>query len=432
MILSGWGRTPQLTAQGDGFETVRELRVHLDRSPDVIVHARGRSYGDAALNANVLFSSRFDKLKAFDPSSGVVVCESGVTLWDLVNAFLPRGWFLAVTPGTRHVSVGGAIASDVHGKNHHGAGCFSEGVLWFDLMLPGGDIARCSREENADLFRATCGGMGLTGVILDVALRLEAVGSARVEETVFRCRSLEELLDRIDEHSGATHSVAWVDSLAGRSEMGRSALILGEPATDRVFELPRERSVEVPCSAPSFLLNRRAMRLFNHVYQASLPGNSRKRLVPLSEFFYPLDKVAHWNRLYGSRGFTQYQMVIPPEGGREGLKAVLEATLNLGFGPFLTVLKRLGPWNGNLLSFPMEGYTLCMDFKMHRDLFRVLDRLDAIVLDHGGRLYLTKDMRMSRETFRRGYPNWEAFAELRETRGLNRKFQSLQSRRLGV
>ena len=409
---------------------MEQLAGCLELPGDCIVYASGRSYGDSALNERVIFSSRFDKILDFDPSQGIVTCESGVTLAEIIEAFLPRGWFPSVTPGTRFISVGGAIAGDVHGKNHHKIGCFSECVLSFDLMLPGGEVVPCSRERNSVLFHASCGGMGLTGIILAATFRLQRVKSAWARETVIRCGNLEEVLRRFEK--SRRHLFGGVDRLPGEGGQAgkirpyaRGARRLGR------LTLPREKPFSLPFNSPGFLLNRHSVGLFNHFYH-NQPDLVEGRLTPLNAFFYPLDGIGHWNRMYGKRGFTQYQLVLPKDASRTGLEAVLGRIADAGLGSFLAVLKLFGAQNANWLSFPMEGYTLALDFKIENRLFPLLDELDRIVLDHGGRIYLSKDVRMRPETFRRGYPRWEEFAELRERRGMIGKFNSLQSKRLGV
>ena len=432
MKLTGWGRYPVIEAEAEGFETRSELAGHLAAPGRIIAFARGRSYGDSALAKRVGSNRRFDKLLEFDPDTGLLRCESGVTLDEIIDIFLPRGWFLPVTPGTRFISVGGAVASDVHGKYHHKAGCFSRFVVEFGLMGPDGEEVRCSRHRNPELFRATCGGMGLTGVILDVLFRLRPVDSAFIRESVLRCRNLAEVFEGFERHAQTPYSVAWIDCLARGSSVGRSVLMLGEHAAGGKRTLPPRPVRTVPATLPGFCLNRYTVALFNHAYYRSHPKRVEGRLVPMDGFFYPLDRIGAWNRMYGRRWFTQYQLVLPKKAGHRGLSQILNRISKAGLGSFLGVLKLFGPENGNLLSFPMEGYTLALDFKIEKRLFAFLDELDRIVLDHGGRLYLTKDVRMGPEVFRRGYPRWRQFAALRKAHRLDTKFASRQSERLRI
>lgn len=430
--LSGWGRHPKIDAAGAYFEKTSHLAGYLREASDCIAYAKGRSYGDSALNENVIFTGRFNHIIDFDPESGVVECESGVGIADLIDVFLPRGWFPAVTPGTKHVSVGGAIASDVHGKNHHKNGCFCECVRSFRLMLPNGDIVQCGRSENRELFLATCGGMGLTGIILTAVLTLQKVAGALIRETVIKCANLDEIFECFEQNAAMTYSVAWIDCLAKGKNLGRSVFIGGEHAKSGRSVLPPVGKRTVPFTMPGVFLNKWSVSLFNHFYYKKSPSFVENRLVSYDEFFYPLDKIGSWNRIYGRRGFTQYQAVLPKDAGRTGMAELLRSIQASGMGSFLAVLKLFGPENANLLSFPMEGYTLALDFKMADGLRGLFDRLDRIVTDHGGRLYLAKDVRMSGDMFRKGYPKWERFAEVREKYGLKDKFNSLQSKRIGV
>jgi decaprenylphospho-beta-D-ribofuranose 2-oxidase len=432
MKLTGWGRFPQIQARGRSFNKQEVLGDYLKSAEDCIAHGMGRSYGDSALNGQVVFTRRFNKILSFDFQTGAVVCESGVSLAELIDVFLPQGWFLRVVPGTKFISVGGAIASDIHGKNHHRVGCFSEHVSAFDLMLPQGDVVRCSRQENSLLFHATCGGMGLTGVILRAELNLEPVQSSSIRETLIPGHNLEEVVNLFEENRSAAYSVAWIDCLAKNERQGRSLVMLGEPAEAGPLTRLAPKTWTVPSGWPGFCLNQYTVSWLNHSYYHLKSNMVASRLVSLDEFFFPLDKIAHWNKLYGRRGFTQYQLVLPQEASLTGLKVILAKTAAAGLGSFLAVLKLFGAENANYLSFPLKGYTLALDFKIQNRLFPFLDELDRIVLDHGGRLYLTKDVRMSREVFRRGYPRWAQFAQIREHYHLNRKFNSLQSRRLGV
>lgn len=432
MYLTGWGRCSGVEARGFYLKSVAQLRDYLNLPQDCIVYGMGRSYGDSALNENVLLSRRFNKILHFDEDRGIIVCESGVTLAEILDIFLPRGWFLPVVPGTKQITVGGAIASDVHGKNHHKVGCFSEFVLSLELMLPSGEIVSCHRQQNQELFYATCGGMGLTGIILTVTFLLQPIKSAYIRETIIRCQDLDEILALFDARQEATYSVGWIDCLARGGQLGRSILMLGEPADSGPLARTKSRAMSIPVNFPGFLLNKYSIAGFNKVYYDIHPSFIEGRLVPLDEFFFPLDKIHSWNRMYGRRGFTQYQFVLPREGSYDGLKNILQKIAATGLGSFLAVIKLFGKANRNYLSFPMEGYTVALDFKIQPKLFPLLDELDVIVVDHGGRLYLTKDVRMSRDIFRKSYPGWEKFFRMREKLKMKAKFNSLQSRRLGL
>ncbi|MEW6077924.1 MAG: FAD-binding oxidoreductase [Thermodesulfobacteriota bacterium] len=429
MLLSGWGRYPRVEAQGSFYETEDEAAALVSAGHPWIAHGAGGSYGDSALNREVIFTRHYHRLIDLDEGRGIIRCAAGMTLAEIIDRTLPRGWFLKVTPGTRKITVGGAIAADVHGKNHHQQGCFSSSVLSFRLMLPDGRIMTCGRQENPDLFRATCGGMGLTGLVLDAALRLVRVNSAFIRERTIRCRGLNEILENLEHHQAVPYSVAWVDCL---EKNGRGLVMLGEHADDGDLSRPPPRSLSVPERFPSPLLNRFSVRLFNRLYFLAAGPSARTRRVSLDQFFYPLDRLDSWNRLYGPSGFIQYQFVLPDEAGTAGLRAVFGKMRDENVGPFLGVLKLFGPANDNPLSFPLKGCSLALDFPMHPRLFPFLDELDAIVIAHGGRHYLAKDARMKAGVFERGYPEAKNFRNIRQRYGLTEKINSLQSLRLHI
>lgn len=433
MLIHGWGRYPIVDADVRAPSTPAGVSAALSAAPAAaIARGMGRSYGDSALCSRVLSTARLDLLLGFDETEGTVRCGAGVTLAELLDIFVPRGWFLPVTPGTKFVSIGGAIASDVHGKNHHLEGCFSEYVNSLDLLLGTGEIVTCSRTHRADLFRATCGGMGLTGIVLEATLRLKPIRSTLIEQTTHKAANLAEAFSLFDRCHAAHYSVAWIDCLATGASMGRSLLMLGEHADSGGLRPQRKPSRAIPVDMPAQLLNRFSVTAFNTLYYHRIRSRQSHRRVHYEPFFYPLDGIAHWNRLYGKPGFTQYQCALPKAAGLEGMHTLLKKIAASGRGSFLAVLKAFGKENANLLSFPLEGYTLALDFKLEDGLFDLLEELDAIVLDHGGRLYLTKDARMSEKTFKRSYPRWEAFQDIREKYGALGRFASRQSQRLGL
>jgi len=432
MYLTGWGRCAGIQAKGIFFESIDPLLDCLKLPQDYIVYGKGRSYGDSALNVNALLSQRFNRILQFDPHAGVITCESGVTLAEIIDTFLPRGWFLPTVPGTKEITVGGAIAADVHGKNHHKGGCFSEYVLSLELLSAQGEVRSCSREQNQELFYATCGGMGLTGVILQATFRLQPVKSAYMRETVIRCADLEEILGLFEAKQDATYSVGWIDCLTRGKQLGRSVLMLGEHAESGPLAREKPRTISMPITLPGFILNKYSIAWFNRLYYRLHPAFAEGKLVWLDEFFFPLDKITSWNRMYGARGFTQYQFVLPKEASLPGLKIIMDKIAASGLGSFLAVIKLFGQENRNYLSFPLEGYTLALDFKIQPKVFPLLDELDRLVVEHGGRLYLAKDVRMSREIFHSSYPRAGAFLKMREEQGMRQKFNSLQSRRLGL
>jgi FAD/FMN-containing dehydrogenase len=368
----------------------------------------------------------------FDESTGVLSCAAGVSLDDILRVFVPRGWFLPVTPGTRFVTIGGAIASDVHGKNHHVAGTFGEHITSIELLLGNGDRVITSTVIKPELFYATCGGMGLTGVILSATLRLTPILSSNIAETTIKAPDLDAVLSAFEAAAKTTYSVAWIDCLARGKHLGRSLLMLGEHAKDGHLTVKADQSLPVPFDMPSRLLNQSTVQAFNTFYYGRVKERRSTRVIPFESFFYPLDNLSNWNRLYGNPGFVQYQVVLPLIEGVVGLRDVLEHIAASGRGSFLAVLKVFGKANQNLLSFPFEGYTLALDFKAEPVVFKLLDDLDKIVLSHGGRLYLAKDARMSEATFKAGYLRWQEFEAVRAQYHAIGKFASAQSWRLGL
>jgi decaprenylphospho-beta-D-ribofuranose 2-oxidase len=432
--ISGWGRYPRADVDVVAPVSIATARaaLHADSDRPLIARGLGRSYGDSALAPRVMSTRNLDLLLDFSEGTGQVRCGAGVSLAELTEVFLPRGWFLPVTPGTKFVTVGGAIASDVHGKNHHVDGCFSNYVDRFELLAADGEVLTCSRTTRPELFNATCGGMGLTGIILEAALRLRRVSSAFIEQTTFKTGNIRDTLALFEAHQHHTYSVAWIDNLASGAALGRSLLMVGDHVPDAALRAEPRRSVSIPMDMPTQLLNHYTIRAFNALYYHRVQREKTQRRVSYEEFFYPLDRIHHWNRLYGKRGFTQYQFVIPKSAGLEGLTTIAKRIAASQRGSFLSVLKLFGSANANPLSFPMEGYTLALDFKVEEPLFALLDELDAIVLDFGGRLYLAKDARMRAATFKRSYSGWEQFQDIRARYHMQERFRSHQSRRLGL
>jgi decaprenylphospho-beta-D-ribofuranose 2-oxidase len=434
MKITGWGRFPVIESEVKTPITSTALRNLFAGASSVprIPRGAGRSYGDSALAPNTISSRILNHITHFDEHTGTIRCGAGVTLTELLDLFVPRGWFLHSTPGTKLISVGGAIASDVHGKSHHREGCFSNHVSELTLMLGDGETVTCSRDTHSELFHATCGGMGLTGVILDATFRLRPIESAHILETTYKAANLDEALTLIEANEGTTYSVAWIDCLSTGDRLGRSLLMIGDFVDDGRLDLKRGKPLSVPFDMPGFLLNRYSVTAFNALYYHRVRKRQSERIVHFESFFYPLDSIRDWNRIYGKGGFTQYQFVVPKEAGKAGMASVLNRIAESKRGSFLAVLKAFGKGNDNYLSFPMEGYTLALDFKIDQGLFPFLEELDRIVLDHGGRIYLSKDVRMSESTFKRGYPRWETFQEVRRRYGADRAFRSLQSDRLGL
>jgi FAD/FMN-containing dehydrogenase len=355
-----------------------------------------------------------------------------MTIREVLDLIVPRGWFIPVTPGSSYVSIGGAIAADVHGKNHHGSGTFSQHVITMQMMLASGEIVTVSPTQLPDLFAATCGGMGLTGMILNATMQVIPIQSSQIDQKTTQASCLEAVCTGFEENKGSTYSVAWIDCMATGQKLGRSLLMLGEHAVTGGLGVATQKPLNVPMDAPDLLLNQHFIQLFNTLYYQKARLSSSQQQLSYGSYFYPLDQIANWNRLYGKAGFIQYQFVLPSAVGVQGLRSILKTIAASGKGSFLAVLKVFGEHNANYLSFPMAGYTLALDFKVSPEVIGLVQRLDAMVIDMGGRIYLSKDALMSEATFKTTYPQWEQFEAVRAKYGAIGKFASQQSKRLGL
>ncbi|RXJ95817.1 FAD-linked oxidase [Arcobacter sp. AHV-9/2010] len=430
MQLNSWGMYPQIKNKKFTFNTKNNLKDVLKENNTFIPFGNGRSYGDSALNENIIYCKPYNYFLDFDEEKGILHCQSGVMLSEIIETFVPRGWFLKVTPGTKLITIGGAIASDVHGKNHHIKGCFSSCIEEINLMLPNGEIKNIKKDD--ELFLATCGGMGLTGVILDAKISLKKINSKYINQTTIKTKNLKETFEAFEKYSHMPYSVAWIDCLAKNEDIGKCLLMVGDFADDGKLDFKEKKKKTISFNFPSFALNNFSVKAFNWLYYKKAPIGESKQKVDIDTFFYPLDAINNWNRIYGKNGFTQYQFILPKDVSYDGLKEILEKISNSGKGSFLAVLKLYGEANQNYLSFPMKGYSLALDFKIEKGIFELLDSLDEIVLKYGGRIYLTKDVRVSKEIFEKGYPSIEKFRNLRKEYGMDKKFQSLQSKRVGI
>ncbi|HEY0679700.1 MAG TPA: FAD-binding oxidoreductase [Chitinophagaceae bacterium] len=435
--IANWGNYPMMESDEKSFAFDEQLKEVIRKEGSLIPRGNGRCYGDASLADVTVSTLKYDKILSFNTSDGILECQSGITLDQVLEVIVPKGWFLPVTPGTKFITVGGAIASDVHGKNHHVDGCFSHHVLEMDILLGNGETLRCSPSFNTDLFEATCGGMGLTGVITRVRFSLKKIETSYIRQKQVKAENLDEVLRLFEEYKHYTYSVAWIDCLKKGKDFGRSILILGEHATvsdldeskkKDPLKLPKKKQITFPFNLPWWILNTFTVKAFNFLYYHKNTKKEINNVVSYEPFFYPLDAILHWNRGYGSKGFIQYQFVLPLEA-RNGLVEIMKRISDAGLGSFLAVLKVFGKQD-SLISFPKEGYTLALDFPVRKGLMEFLDELDQIVLKYGGRLYMSKDARMKPGVLQAGYPRLQQFKNIIHKYNPDNKLRSIQSDRL--
>ncbi len=441
-VISGWGNHPWVRcslmyarSESDIIEAVRS-------DQPVAVRGMGRSYGDQALleGGLVLDITGFNRFLSFDEKTGILHAQSGVTLEEIIKVLGPKGFFPFITPGTKYVTIGGAIANDVHGKAHHTDGSFIECVSEMRMLLADGSVKTVSRKNLPDLFSATFGGLGLTGIILDAKIRLRRISTAYFTQKAFNVKNLDELLEAIDRaDSEYDYSVAWVDPLATGEQLGRGVLTAGREAGphDLPEHLKREplkinykTPLTVPFFFPDFALNPLTVRILNKLIH--FVQSSAKTTVHYEKFFYPLDALNLWNRGYGKRGFIQYQFVLPEKNGKENIRRIMEIISESGMNPFLNVLKKFGDKKGGHLSFPMKGYTFAIDFPLSAGLKDFTRKLDAVVLECGGRLYAGKDSMTDAETFRKMYPAVKEWKKIKKKYDPDNKFRSAIGMRLGL
>jgi FAD/FMN-containing dehydrogenase len=413
-----WGHYPKATPRAVIPVNWRDDLPDLSAPPaSVLPYGYGRSYGDSCLNddGTILDVSGMRRFIAFDDATGLLQCEAGVMLADILSVFAPRGWFLPVSPGTKFVSVGGAIANDIHGKNHHRAGTFGRHVTRFELVRSSGERLVCSPSEHAELYRATIGGLGLTGLITWAEIRLKPIVNAWIDEEQIRFESLDEFFALTAESDADfEYTVAWVDCLTRADGAIRGHFIRGNHNQDPDRKPPKAKpSFPVPVDFPSALANRRTMATFNTAYFERQRQKRVSKVIPYDPFFYPLDGVLDWYHIYGKRGFLQWQCVVPFERDNAAIAEIFARTQRSGEGTSVTVLKTFGDLpSPGILSFPRPGVTLALDFPMDGEpILQLLDDLDRVVRTAGGRIYPAKDARMRPEDFRAFFPEWRAFAE---------------------
>jgi decaprenylphospho-beta-D-ribofuranose 2-oxidase len=442
-VLTGWGRTAPTAADVERPISGDELLHAFDDPPPrgVLARGMGRSYGDAALNAGgrVVETSELGDIQ-LDRETGLCTAQAGVSIDRLIRVLVPRGFFVPVTPGTRYVSVGGAVAADIHGKNHHAVGSWCDHVTSMRLLLPSGELVEVSPDVRPELFWATAGGLGLTGIVVDCTFRSRPIETSRLRVETIRTRDLDETLDLM-RNEESKYSVAWIDHLPRGATMGRSVLNRGDFAA--LDDLPRGQRSEpltyegnvlavAPPIIPNGLLNYATIRAFNELWYRKAPAHKVDELQSIATFFHPLDMIGEWNRAYGSQGFIQWQFALPFEA-EDTLVRAIDRLSRERLPSFVNVLKTFGPANLGPVSFPIGGWTLAVDIPTATpNVGRVLDELDEEIAAAGGRIYLAKDSRMRAELLPAMYPRLDEWREVRDSVDPNRTLRSDLARRLGL
>lgn len=445
--LCGWGRYPYVQTLGVRPKSKDELKECLAdtirQGAHALAYGHGRSYGDSGLpglNTRVIHTRHLNRILHFDHETGWIRCEAGVSIYELIQTFVPKGFFPPVVPGTQFVTVAGAISNDIHGKNHHVDGTFTDHVRRIEILTGDGEIIVCDSTHYPELFWATVGGLGLTGLILSLELKLMKIDGPGIAMESIKVKNLDHFFEVSAESGEFTHTVSWIDCVAKGASLGRGIFMRGR----HTHEQPKPRAIgrlaqavspllTVPVSMPNFLLNPLTIKAFNALYYGKHPHKDLAQVVNYEPFFFPLDFVRGWNKIYGKRGFLQYQMVVPKTPDHKAIRSILDEITKTGMGSFLAVIKEFGNQEHGGLSFPAPGVTLALDFPNYGEaLLALFNRLDRIVIEAGGRVYLGKDARLPQQHFQEMYPNWSDWKETRDKWDPKGVFRSGIGDRLGL
>ena len=429
-MTSNWGNYPKVDAAIFNPSYIEDFKQLLLKPNTFICRGNGRSYGDVSLDNDIISMLDYAKFIKFDQTAGMLSCQGGVLLSEILDVIVPKGFFLPVTPGTKFITIGGAVAANVHGKNHHVHGSISRHVTSLKILRGDGKTINCSPDENSGLFWETFGAMGMTGIILEVEIRLRKIETAYIKVETIKARNLDEVMQLFEDSQGWTYSVAWIDCLSKGDNLGRSVMMRGEhllrnefQRNEKCLSIGKKSNINVPFFFPGFVLNSFTVKAFNFLFYHKQFKKCKTMIQDYDGFFYPLDAIHHWNRIYGKNGFTQFQCAIPQEYSAQGLKELLECINAEGKGSFLSVLKKFGKSDPDAVnSFPIEGYTLALDFKIDDQILSLLKALDVIVKKYKGRIYLAKDAFCSDFDLVRYSKN--------SVKYFDKKFDSVQARRI--
>ena len=433
MSLSGWGNNLSTFSNVYNPENNDEIIniILKDKISNFITRGLGRSYGDSSLADNIISLKNYKKFFNFDKSEGIIECSSNYSLGELIKVILEKGWFFNVTPGSKFVTIGGAIASDVHGKNHHLDGSFSDYVVSLKIITAEGKLYNCSKNENPELFQTTCGGMGLTGIIVSAKLQLLKVKSKFINTQIIKTKNLNETIVKFKEFNDNKYVIAWIDTTAKNEDKGRSIIFIGNHLEDGNLEYSEKRTISIPSRFPGFILNKYTIKLFNKLYY-HFHKHNKKFQQDLDSFFYPLDNINNWNNLYGKNGFIQIQILVEEKDPEVILNKILDFFQEREQNSFLGTIKEFGKGNNNYLSFPSKGYTFTLDLKMTKKLNKVYQEFENLLKNHRTKIYLTKDSFMSEQYFKKTYNNYNKFKEIKNKHDPLNLINSFQSRRIGI
>ena len=433
MYISGWGNNLVINSNTIYPKNVKEIiKIIKDyKSKGILVRGMGRSYGDVALNENIISLKNYKKILELDEKDGRLRCSSNVTISEINDLIISKGWFLNVTPGSKFVSVGGAIANDVHGKNHHKDGSFSDYLEEFDIIIENGEIVSCSNKTNPELFHATCGGLGLTGIITNVKIKLLRIKSKNIDVKIIKTYNFEQTIQKLNDLKDYKYLVAWTDTLSKKNN-GRSIIFCGEHSNDGDLNYKKQKKIKIPVIFGFFLLKLFCIKLFNSFYFL-VHKNNQKTKKDINNFFYPLDTIYNWNKLYGKDGFTQVQLLIKKNKKNKDLLAeIINYFSEKGFYSFLTTLKEYGEGNKNLLSFGEKGLSITLDIALGDNFSDVYKEFEKKFSSEYIKIYLAKDSFMSKNFFKNTYSKLNNFNKFQKKINPNSTFKSKLSRRLGL
>ena len=430
--LSGWGKNININSNIYFPKNNKDISnlFKEDKISNLIPRGLGRSYGDSSLGENIISLKDYSKFINFDEQSGILECSANYSFNEILKLIVKKSWFFNVTPGSKFVTMGGAIASDVHGKNHHLDGSFSDYVISLKIITGEGILYNCNKDENSNLFHSTCGGMGLTGIIVSGKIKLLKIKSKFIDAQIIKTKNLKDTIQKLKKLSNHKYLIAWIDALSKNESIGRSVIFIGNHSEEGDLVFSEKLKITIPKIFPGFLLNKYIIKSFNKIYYF-LHRNDKKFKQTLDNFFYPLDNINNWNNLYGKNGFIQIQILIQEKEFEKIIYEILKFFQDQKQYSFLSTIKEMGPGNINYLSFPCRGYTLTLDLKMNKDLKKIYQEFELLLQKYKTKVYLTKDSFMSKKYFKNAYKDLNKFKEIKEKYDPLKLINSFQSQRLG-